>query len=440
MEKCGNCSTAVIAGQACISCGHQGGAATPVAPEVPEASLPEQAPDPLADLMGNGRQESPFDNLKSSKIAPILAGVVAFALVAVGAITMFGGSSEPAEPETAPSTTVAVALTASTLTPSYCASPVPVAGAPEPDTNGTNVFQNFYLFGTTEWKQLTDTAAYNAAYINEKSVSTDLVAIDSDQDPAYVSCVTGTPNDNDKTCRIYEDAARHIISGANYNLQVFQLSTGEMVVEGPVRNAPATCPSAVVGNVSYSEFLPRQHDLAMWTANLAVPSQFTNVHLDREMMGGSPEWCQSPDTINTGSTATAPGVHVVAQEDISMNAASVDWATLKTTELSHVACTRFFPSGEEHRCEFQGNNSLVRPAGVFDITLIDIATGEFTAGEAFESGESCPGLVLFNREGQTKNEPALVPDELYEWLNAQNPDAEPAEDTGDSDGSEEVAE
>ena len=48
-------------------------------------------------------------------------------------------------------------------------------------------------------------------------------------------------------------------------------------------------------------------------------------------------------------------------------------------------------------------------------------TGEELARQSFDSVGGCTALVIFNRQGQTKNEPAQPSNELYDWLNEQNP-------------------
>lgn len=436
MEKCANCSAGVIAGQGCISCGHLNGGGAPAASqapafeETPQSDQAEQPLSPFADLMeGSNKSGDLMGKLKGSKVAPILAGLGVLLVLGVAAVTMFGGKAEtdvvPDEFAAAPVATTPP--TGAEVGTQFCVAPGPVADAPEPDPANINTFASFYKFGTTEWKPL-KSGAYTPEYINARAESTDLSTISDTADPAYIACITGIANDIDKTCRIYEDAARHIISGADYTLAVYQLSTGEKVAEGPVRNGTATCPAVVVGNVSYSEFLPRQHDLAMWTAEFAVPNQFTNVHLDRAALGGSPEWCLSPSVIDTGTTATSStssasstGIHLLIQEDAGFTPGEVNWTTAKMTELSHIACVRFAPTGEEHSCDYQGGNKLVRPEGLFEVRVVDIATGEQVANNMFDSVEGCSAIVIFNRDGETKREDALPERALYEWLNEQNP-------------------
>ena len=355
----------------------------------------------------------------------IVAGLVVLLVAGFGVTQLLSSGPTPEEEAAAiaeAAQPIAVERTSAIvdLGPQFCANPGAIADAPAPDQAGINVFASYYKFGTTEWRDLAN-PAYDVSYLNATAEINNVDTVPADTDPAYVSCVEGIPDGNDVTCRIYEGAARHIISGADYSVKVYQLSTGEEVVSGPVRTGQADCPAVVVGQVSYSEYLPRQHDLAMWTADLALPAQFTSVHLDRQAMGGSPEWCQSPSAIDTGVTATATGVKLMLPDEIAFNFDEVNWETQKMSELSHIACVRFAPTGDTHECDYDGNNKLKRPQGFFEATIVNPLTGEELARQSFDSVGGCTALVIFNRQGQTKNEPAQPSNELYDWLNEQNP-------------------
>ena len=442
MEKCGGCSADVFAGQGCISCGHINGTSAP-APSAAPSGKPEQ--NPLADLMGDapasGGMGDQWKSLGMRKQIFAVLGVLG--LMLVGATALLGSkadtSAESAAADEAETAAVAPDEFA-TLDRHFCATPAPVADAPEPTSSGANMFATYMFGGPREWVFLDD-APFGQEHMEENASGLGISALKSDQVAAYVACVDAErAGDQTQVCRGYDNGGSYTFESYKFTMSVYQASTGELMHEGAVRSETQqqSCPWVIVGESTYSAFPPRNDDIAMWNVDLAAPGEFTSIHLSRTAGGGSSTWCDDPKAIDGLNPSAAGGYHLIQHYGTKSEAEKLDWQSRDMDQVTHMACVQFASTSKDLVCNYGRNRHIYRK-GQFKVTVVDLATADTLGSEIFEYKPGCPKNPFFERDHQRIYKKPTFTNEMYEWLSAMKPADLAGDETAD-ETAEEAAE
>ncbi len=428
MATCAKCDSTVFEGHPCIGCGHvtippapAGGPAAegPGGPGV-GGPVPPGLDAPAASGRPKKSSKGSDDESDGSKLAVIGVAAVAAVVLIGAAFFMLGGDSSTPSTEAAP-TEIALAdeEVVAVLDDTFCQSPGAIAGAPEPSATDANAFTVYTKPDALGYAA--DADAIAAAFDGAWGASAE---------SAYAVCIEGGPGDQDQTCRGYGQGITHRMLSKSYTYAMYEVASGALVREGNVGSLPMTCPSVAMSGSQTIQAVD-SYDLGVQIVNEILPGDPTGMHLVHDLNFGDPSWCSSPATIDYAGTAvTEPSIWFLGAWDYEKSN-HVAWAP---EEVSHVACAQFVPNTEEdpHLCEYDNGKNLKTAKGVFEVTVIDMLTGELVSAESFEGTAGCPGVLLGDPPRKPRD--PNIPADAYRFVEAAAGVVDTGEATDSAEG------